>query len=289
MGGSVIGAGESYQIKDSNIKGDLWGAGESVSIGDEAKIGRNATAAGAEVSISGRVERDVRAFGEAVEVEASIGNNLELFGERLKLLGDSHIEGGVDFHSDDEDNFTRSSGSRVDGEIQYLPMDEVIEARNRFFTIKFYVGQLIWMASAFIFGLVLLWFMPGLRDLPLVVGVEGLKTAGIGLVTLISLPVIALLVGITVIGLPFTVIGIFTWLLMIFCAKIVLASVIGQLLLDSSGKSESLPLTLLTGLGIITIAVNIPAIGGVLNFLFTILGIGMIVWLILDYTYGLNE
>jgi len=289
VGGSAIGAGESYEIEDSDINGDLWSAGESVRIGDEVRIGRNATMAGEEVSISGRIEKDVRVFAEMLEVEGSIGRNLDVFSERLKLLGDSHVMGDLNFHSDDEENFTRSSGSRVDGEIEYHGMDEAFEAHNKFLTIQFYVRQLLGLASAFVVGLVLLWFIPGLRDLPLVVGIEGLKTAGIGLVTLISLPVIAILIGITVIGLPFTVIGIFSWLLLIYGAKIVLASVIGQMLLESSEKGDSLPLTLLTGLGIITVAVNIPAIGGILNFLLTILGAGMIVWLVLDYTYGLSD
>jgi len=61
------------------------------------------------------------------------------------------------------------------------------------------------------------------------------------------------------------------------------------LLLDSPEEGSSLPLTLLAGLGIITVAVNIPAIGGILNFLLTTLGVGMIVLLVLDYTYELSD
>ncbi len=289
VGGSAIGAAESYEIEKAVIKGDLWGAAESVKIGDEAKIGRNVTAAGEKVSISGRVEKDLRVFAEMLEVEGIIGRNLDVFTERLKLLSHSHIMGNVNFHTNDEGDLTRSSGSRVDGEVKFIPLSDTIEPQNRYLTISFYVHQLLWMASAFIAGLVLLWLVPALRDLTMGAGMEGLKTIGIGLVVLISLPVIALLVGITVIGLPFTVVGIFSWLLMIYCAKIVLASVIGRLLLDSPEEGSSLPLTLLAGLGIITVAVNIPAIGGILNFLLTTLGVGMIVLLVLDYTYGLSD
>ncbi len=289
VGGSAIGAAESYSVEKAVIRGDLWAAGESVSIGDDAQIGRNVTTAAEHVSISGRVEKDVNVFAEMLEVEGIVGRNLNVYTDQLKLLSHSHIMGSVKFHTNDEDNLIRSTDSRVDGEVEFLPLTDAIKSRNRYLTISFYVRQLLWMASAFIVGLVLLWFVPGLRDLTMGAGIEGLKTIGIGLVALISLPVIALLVGITVIGLPFTVVGIFSWLLMIYCAKIVLAAVIGRLLLDSPEEGSSLPLTLLTGLGIITVAINIPAIGGILNFLLTTLGVGMIVLLMLDYTRGLSE
>ena len=115
-------------------------------------------------------------------------------------------------------------------------------------------------------------------------GIAGLKTVAIGLVTLISLPIIMLLFAITVVGLPFTLVGLFSWLSAIYFAKIVLASTIGHMLLSASEKKDSLPLTLLVGLVVILLAVNIPAVGGIFNFILTIVGIGMIVQLVLNYT-----
>ncbi len=289
VGGSAFGAAETYTIENAEIKGDLWSAGETISIGKETEVSRNTTSAGETVSISGRVAKDLRVFAEKLEVEGSVGRNLDVFAEQLKLLGDSHIAGDVNFHSDSEENLTRSGASRVDGNIEFLRMGDGHKHQNRYFTISFYVRQLLWMVSAFMTGLALLWLVPGLRDLTMVDGLEGLKTAGIGLVTIISLPIISVLIGFTVIGLPFTVIGFFSWISLLFIAKIVLASVIGRLVLERQERGSSLPLTLLAGLGIITVAINIPAIGGVLNFLLTILGAGMIVWLVLDYADELRN
>jgi hypothetical protein len=107
-------------------------------------------------------------------------------------------------------------------------------------------------------------------------------------VTFISLPVIALLVGLTVVGIPLTVIGIFAWIMMIYFAKIIIAPFVGQLVLSSTDKRDSMPFTLFAGLLVIILVVNLPGIGGFFNFLLTVIGIGVIARIILSYTSGLR-
>jgi hypothetical protein len=60
------------------------------------------------------------------------------------------------------------------------------------------------------------------------------------------------------------------------------------MILGSSEKNNSLPWTLLAGLVAIILVINIPAIGGIFNFILTIIGFGLIVQVVLNYTLGLD-
>ena len=71
------------------------------------------------------------------------------------------------------------------------------------------------------------------------------------------------------------------WLTAWYLAKIVLAHVIGRSMLANRGDNQGLVSTLFVGLIIVTIAINLPFLGGVLNLLATILGLGLMaqLWL----------
>ena len=91
---------------------------------------------------------------------------------------------------------------------------------------------------------------------------------------MVSVPIMAVLVAFTLVGLPLSFIAIAAWLLSLYLAKIVVSVVVGRMLLSQSG---SLPWTLLAGLTIIIVAVNLPFIGGIINLALTIVGLGLLV------------
>ena len=135
------------------------------------------------------------------------------------------------------------------------------------------------MLAAFVFGLVTLWLFPGLRNLTVAAGMEGVKTAGVGLLTLISLPIIAALVAITVVGIPLTILGFILWIVGIYLAGIVVANFIGRLAMPDS---DSIALPLLVGLAIVTVIEMIPFLGGVIGSILTIVGLGLLVQYLMD-------
>jgi hypothetical protein len=287
VGGFALGGAESFELNGATITGDFWGAASKVNIGPGSRIGRNASIASEKGTIAGSVGRDLMAFAETVELSGTVSEDFEAYANRVNLLGDSSITGNLRFHSGQEENLRRAPTAVVKGEVEFLPTEAGHKHRNRYATGKFYILQLIRLVSAFAAGLALFWIIPGLRDVTLGGGVDGLITTGVGLITLISLPIVMILVAITVIGIPFTVVGLFAWMLAIYLAKIVVASIIGQLLLSSSDKGGSLPITLLAGLTVVLVAINLPGIGGVISFILTIVGIGIIVQELLDYMSGL--
>jgi hypothetical protein len=116
--------------------------------------------------------------------------------------------------------------------------------------------------------------------------VDGLLACGIGLVTLAAVPVIALIAAITVIGLPVAIVGMMLYVVAIYLAKIVVAHFIGQTLLARGGTESHFALALVVGLVLVLVVINLPFVGGWLNFLLTIAGLGLIVMFAWDKTRG---
>lgn len=275
VGGLVLGAANTYTLSTSSVGGDLWLAGENIEISSDVRIGRNVAIASDNVSIGADVGRDLFAYAENVDVSGDLGGNLVAFSQRLRLLGDAHIVGNVRFRGDEEELF-RAAEVRVDGDVEFLARPE---ERNRYTTVEFYLWQMAQLVAAFLFGLALLWLVPALRGRSIGAGLEGLKSAGIGIITLVSVPIIAVLVAITLIGLPFTFFALAAWLLGIYLATIMVGAAIGQMLM---GNSDSMPLTLLVGLATVMVVVNLPVVGGIISFIFTIIGLGMLVQFVFE-------
>jgi hypothetical protein len=241
------------------VGGNLWLAGETIDVGGDVQVGGNIAIASNSVTVGADVARDLFTAAETVEVSGRVGGNLVASAQR-----------NVQFRGDEE-AFFRADAVRVDGEVEIL---EKPEEKNRYFTVEFYLWQMAELIAAFLFGLALFWLIPALRGLSIGAGLDGLKSAGIGIVTLVSIPIIAVLVAITLIGLPFTFLALTSWLLGIYLATIVVGAAIGQMMMS---ESDSMPLTLLAGLATVIVVVNLPVIGGIVGFIFIIVGLGMLV------------
>ena len=280
VGGLVLGTASSYDLRGATVGGVLWIAGEKLSIDSEARVGGNVTVGTRTVSIEGFVAKDLYAFAETVELRGVLGGDLEAFAERVRLLGDAHVGGNVRFRSGNEDRLHRAETVRIDGDVEFLDMPEGFEERNRYATVEFYLWQVARLIGAFVVGLAFLWLVPGYRFVSIGAGVDALKTAGIGFLIMVSVPILAVLVALSLVGLPLSFIAIVAWLLSLYLAKTVVGAVVGRMILS---ESDSLPLTLLVGLTVVIVAVNLPFIGGIINFVLTIVGLGLLV----QYLFGI--
>jgi len=274
VGGSALGAASSFELDGATVGGNIWAAGETVIVDDESNVGQNAAVASQSASVEGRVGKDLYAFTEVVELSGEVGEDLEAFTNHVRLLGNAHVAGNVRIRSGASEPLHRDASVRVDGEVEYPELPEGFERKSRFATGEFYLWQVARLISAFLMGLFVLWLVPRLRSLSVASGADGIKTAGVGLLALVSVPVMAGLVAFTLVGLPFSVIAIMIWLVALYLAKILIGAYIGRTVMTGS---DSLPVTLIAGLAIVIVAVNLPYIGGIINFVLTIVGLGLIV------------
>jgi hypothetical protein len=142
-------------------------------------------------------------------------------------------------------------------------------------TIGFYFKQILRIAGAFLMGLLLFWLIPGIKDTPLSNGRGLLTSGGIGFLALVAPPVAVIILAITLLGLPIAFTTLLFYLLALYLSKIVVGRYIGKVLLGTDKDTmASTALELLLGISIVIVAVNLPFIGGILNILLIIIGLG---------------
>lgn len=277
VGGLVIGAGSTFELEGSRVGGNLVVAGEKLSVDSRSDVAGNVVIAGNNAAIEGPVGKDLYSFAEVVELNSSVGQNMEAFGNRVRLLDDAHVVGNARLRIKSEDRFHRAAGAKVDGEVEFLDVPKRFEDENPYTSATFYLWQLARLVSALLVGLALLWLVPAFRSATVGGGIEGLKTAGIGLIAVISLPIVAGVIALTLIGIPFSFVTLIAWIVFMYLAKIVMGLFVGRILLANTKYKASDVAILLVGLVVILVAVNLPAIGGVVSFVLTVLGVGLIV------------
>jgi hypothetical protein len=107
-----------------------------------------------------------------------------------------------------------------------------------------------------------------------------LRSGGIGLAAMVTMPVAAFLVCLTVVGLPVGILAFILGAIGLYVSKTILALVIGRSLFRDPQSQPHYAVALLAGLAIVIVAINVPVIGGLASFLLTIVGFGIIVTMV---------
>ncbi len=279
VGGSVLGLfSDTLAIESPRIAGNVYAAGgESVDVGQRAKVEQNVIVAGGDrVLVAGSVGRDVLGGSGQFEVTGTIGGKLTAYAKEIVLREPARIAGDVVAYVSREDRLSVAPGvigGELKKQIMAPPEAEVSEYRKG----EFYSFQLFRYAAAFLAGLVVLALVPRLQRVDLDSFSEASSAGGIGLVALVAAPIIALITMATVIAIPIAVLGLMLWMAGVYLAKIVFGYFVGARILESDDAPRHFAIALALGLAIVLVLVNLPFIGGLLNFVMTIVGLGMLV------------
>ena len=273
--GNAFGFGRSVVLSRGQVGRNLYGFGRDVSVGSGTEVSGNAAMFGNSTAVRGRVGIDLWSFSSDLAVSGEVARNVEAYARRVTVLAPARIGGNLTTHLGDEDNLQTAPGATIVGAIDTQVVERP-EERNRYLATSFYVRQAVRLGAAFVAGLILLWLFPALRTATLVSGADALKAAGFGLIAVIGLPIFAVIACITIIGIPLGVISVIAWILGLYFAKIVLAVFIGRILFASPAGLPHHAAMLIAGLVVILIAINLPYVGFLMNFVLTIVGLGMI-------------
>jgi anti-sigma factor RsiW len=280
VGGSVFGAGRALRLTQSRVGRNFYGAGNDVDVGADSEIVGNAAAAGQTVSVDGKVGIDLFSAARDFTLRGGVQRNVAVAGETVTLLAPAEVGGNLIARVGDLEKVQIASGATVRGNVDKRVAEEVrerVQAGSKYLSASFYVWQLVRLGAAFLSGLLLLWVFPGLQTASLADAGAAVKAGVFGLVTCIALPVVAFIAGLTVVGLPLGIIGVILWLLGLYFAKTVVAQMIGRMLFRAPHGVPHYAATLLAGLVIVIIAINLPWIGWLFWLVLTLVGLGMLV------------
>jgi len=274
VGGSIIAGGNPVEIT-GKVAHNVLVIGGRMTLGKDAIVGGDFAAIGSDSHVNGTLARNFYAIGASADVAGSIGRNVFFRGATISILPSARVGGDLTSYVPRKEAVHVDAGATIAGK-QTIELPK--PAPNKYATFGFYFSQMLHVAAAFLTGMILLLLFPGLRRVNLNDAVSVLKSAGIGFLAVVAMPVAAFILLITLIGFPLAVVGFVGWLLGLYLAKIIIANFVGRTLFSSaSDRLSSVALSLFVGLMLIFIVINIPYIGGLIHFLLVFIGFGALV------------
>jgi hypothetical protein len=268
--GTIIAGGQNIQI-DGKVARNMVGFGQSITVGKSATIGGDAVGIGNPIHMNGAVAHSFYATGLA-DIGGSVGRSVFFQGAVLTVLPSANIAGDLKSVVSKAEMVHVDPAAKIAGK-QTVELPK--PGPSRYATFGFYFSQVLHVAAAFVAGFLLLLIVPSLRRLGFSDVISVLKSGGIGFLLVFATPIAALCVAITLIGIPVAFVGFVTWLLGLYLAKIVVANFVGRTLLASQGdRMTSVALGLLVGLLLIFVAINLPYVGGLIEFVLVLVGFG---------------
>ncbi len=312
--GDVFCAGQSINI-NGDVEGDVFCAGQSININGKiggslrvagnsinlnGQVARNGVAIGASIVtaasstigwdllvlgnayvLRGGIGRDLYGNAGKVNLAGQIGGNVDIkFGEQknndqpLTIAGTAKINGDVKYTS--TNNAVIENGSVIKGQtVHNLP--KVAARKNNLSNLGWWWGKLISIFSALVIGLVLIsfWREPIIKITDLMLAKIG-PSFGWGIIALLLTPIIAIILLITIIGIPLSLILMALWLVALCLSKILAGILIGRGLLNNywPKQKDSLISAMIIGVAIAYIIFSLPIIGGFISLLAMLWGLG---------------
>jgi cytoskeletal protein CcmA (bactofilin family) len=261
-----------------NVSGDLLAFGQSVEIAPQALITGSLKAGGADVTIEGTIEGDVDVTGGMIDVRGRVGGDAMLEADMIEIDPGARIEGNLDYVSRKPLEIEVGDGI-VSGTIDWSPGGHKTKA-----DVTFSGGWFFCLATALIVGLAAVAIFS--RQTPPIVsrvGGDGLRSAGIGFITAVVVPVAGALACILIVTIPLVFIAMLFFGLLVYLAKVPVAIWAGSWILQRLGRPIGSPyLSLVIGIPVLYVLFVIPYIGTLIWFACLFVGLGAIVLYISD-------
>jgi cytoskeletal protein CcmA (bactofilin family) len=267
-------AGQTITVNNS-IGRDLAAAGNILNVGGTAKIADDLVLAVGTAYISGHVNGNVKGGGGEVTLNNEVGGNVELKVDKLTITSTANIEGDLVYTSENEAII--QSGARLGGSTTHN-VPEKPAAPSPLAGIK---GKLLGFLMILVIGLIIILLATGrISAMADSIQTKPWPSLGWGALALFVTPIAALVVIITIIGLPVGLIALVLYGIAVYLSQIPIGFLIGRLIIRRNGEIESRGLmigALALGLAILLVLGLIPYVGGLVMLLTIIFGLGSLV------------
>jgi cytoskeletal protein CcmA (bactofilin family) len=241
---------------------------------DEPVAG-NVRAAGARIVVKAPISGNFRAAAGQVVIDSSVGGNVTVAAGALELGPNARINGSLRFTGG---SLEQDAGARVAGAIE-----EVSERHPRWASFGHSgPGRWIWTAGLMLLAAVIAAALPGASDrMAQELRARPWMPPVLGFIALTCIPVAALLVMITIIGIPIGILALLGYAMLLLVGYVCAAVVIGGMLLGRF-KAESASLVgwrvgaAVAAMLAIALLARVPFIGGVVVLCALVIGVGLI-------------
>lgn len=274
--GNVLDFSEDFTARGS-VTRSLHAFAKHVGIDREARIQGDAITFSQEADLEGDVGRDLLAFAGITNLRGNVARNASAWTGHLHVEAPAKVGGNLTAHVDKQTHVSIDSGATVVGktETRLGQKGKVSTHRSRYLRPSFYVWKLIWLAAAFLTGLVLQRLLPSLFPRSFGDSAQVGKSLGIGFLVLATPPVAVVLLSLTLVGLPLALLALGVWLAALYLSGIVVGGLVGRLLLSRrDAPPPPFALALIVGLLAVGVVTNIPYLGVIAGSIVLLLGLG---------------
>ena len=231
----------------------------------EGESAKTAVVFNGDVLIDGTVSETLVVFNGRTEITGTVAEDVIVFNGAVVLRSGSRVEGDVVSRQSPQ----IEEGATVGGSVDNLP------TRWDYWDITF-VGRLGWWlaytVSTLVLGLVLLMLARGLDP----ASIRALRdrlgaTIGFGLLWFVLLPIVAVLLFVTIVGIPLGLFLLFALGLVYSIGYVVGGLALGRLVVK---EPTSRYLAFLAGWGALRVIALVPFLGGIAWLVGTVLGLG---------------
>jgi len=261
------------------VTGDLTLAGGDVTLGPEAYVGGRSWVTGNTVRVAGTFDRELQIAGATVQISGETRQPLRVIADKLEILPGARVLAGMSYKSPTEARV--AEGATVSGPITFDRIQQREAQKAREFPTA---SSLLFAFHLFFAGLLVILFLPRFETSV----VETLRARPgrsllAGFVLLVTTPVAALLLVVSVLGLPIGFVLAASYAVALFVGVLMTAFFIGDVearLLNSGPIATRGQHALLLIAGVVTLAILRSLLGGIVVFVCVLFGLGAVaLWL----------
>lgn len=263
--------GDTFRLKaGEELDGNLVVVGGTVTIENGAQVHGDIVLTGGTMTVSGTVEGSIVAIGGVVSLEDSavINGDIASIGASVKRSTNAVINGQI----------TEQAPLQLDlnNNNQNAPAKATPGLIEKIIAIAF--ESLAMAALAVVLALI---FPNQIKRVSDTLNKEFWVSGGVGLITVIGLPIILVIMTITIILIPVMVFSLLAIALTVIYGWVIAGHDLGQLIGHSLKANWPAPVSAGIGVLLLSLAVGlislIPCVGWIVGFLFTLFTLGAIV------------
>ncbi|PIZ87333.1 hypothetical protein COX93_01235 [Candidatus Nomurabacteria bacterium CG_4_10_14_0_2_um_filter_30_12] len=265
-------------IVNGNILGDAVIGGGQIILSSKS-ISGDVAIAGGTIQMNSEVKGNVKIGGGEIYINAPVVGNVDIKAQKLTLGPKADIKGNLKYEA--ENPVIIEEGGKVQGETIFTELKghngenkNVTGSILGFFTFLLVAKFFMLLATALIIGLI---FHKYSDELIEKATTNPLKELGRGIVTIIVLPVLSVILLITIIGIPFGILGLLSFIMLLIFTAMITPIFLGALVYKWISRGSSYVVnwkTMLLGVVVYFILSLIPFIGWIAICVSTMITLG---------------
>jgi cytoskeletal protein CcmA (bactofilin family) len=269
--GNVRAMVQNLQLYGTVARNVLVWAGDA-NLDQDAKVNGTLTAGSGHLEVNGKLAGDLLAYSGDVDINGQLGRNARIRGGHLTIGSRAEIAGQAtaQLRQPPEVSDSAKMGSKLDWTITKHGA-EVTYSSGRY-----YVHQILKWGASFLFGLVLLFVVPGFFFDAVKACGKTAPAIGFGVLFLFAIPIAAVIVCITVVGLGVGISAMMFWAIAIYAAQVLVGAWLGEKILGEGAGAGAALGRLALGLAILRALGMLPFLGGWISFVVVIWGMGAV-------------